>query len=128
MKEKSERKAPINLYRLFGVSTPEQHKAISGIDEIVLDLILLSLDTKSVEAITKPAMPFETFELGVAICETIGLPTGIWVTVAFQDPAPVISWTDEELTVMKSKSVAELQSAVAALRQYRGRSDLVKKL
>jgi len=127
MKANSERKA-VDLYRLFGVCTPEQEKAISEIDEIVLDLILLSLNTNDMKAIKKSALPFETFELAVAICEALGLPAGTWMIVAFDGPAPVVSWDSEELTVMKSKSVAELQGAVAALRRYRGRSGLVKLL
>jgi len=124
MTANSERKA-VDLYRLFGVCTPEQAKAISEIDEIMLDLVLLSLNTNDMKAIRKSASPFETFELGVPICETLGLSAGTWVPVHFHGPVPVIAWDDEELRTLQGKSVAELKGIVAALRRYRGHSGLV---
>lgn len=126
MREKSEPKAPIDLYKLLGVCTPEQDKAISEINEIVLDLILLSLGTEDLKTIKKSALPFETIEIGVAVCEALGLPTGTWLPVHFHGPVPVIAWEAEEWKVLQCRSVAELQGIVDGLRRYRGRSGLVK--
>jgi hypothetical protein len=128
MKRKSEPKAPANLYELFGVCTPEQAKAISEIDDIVLDLVLLSLGRDDLKTIKKSTAPFETFEIGVALCEALGLPTGTWLPVHFHGPVPVIVWEAEELKVIQGKSVAELQGIVDALARYSGRSDLVRML
>ena len=94
MKKHSKRRTPINLYQLFGVCTLEQDKAISKINELLLELILRSLDANGQMGVTNSRSAFEMFELDKAICDTLGLPTKTWMMVYFDGPRPVISWEE----------------------------------
>ena len=128
MKKNSKRSTPVNLYQLLGVCTPEQDKAISKINELLLELILRSLDANGQMGVTKSRSAFEMFELGKTICDTIGLPMKTWMMVYFDGPRPVISWEENDLRAIEGKTGAELEGNAVELERYRGRSDLVKLL
>ncbi len=128
MKENSKRITPINLFRLFGIFTPEQNEAISRIHKILLEFILRALDANGQMGVTKSRSAFEMFELDDAVCDALSLPIKTWVMVYFDGPSPIISWEENDQQVMIGKTVAELEGNLAALDRCRGRSDLVKLL
>src|ERR1035437_4328367 len=97
MKKNFKRSTPVNLYQLFVVCTPEQDKAISKINELLLELILRSLDANGQMGVTKSRSAFEMFELGKTICDTLGLSTKTWMMVYFNGSCPVISWEENDL-------------------------------
>ena len=126
MKKNSKRGTPIDLYRLFGVCTLEQDKAISKIYALLLELILRSLDANGQMGVTKSRSAFEMFELGKTICDIFGLPPKTWVMVYFDGPRPVVSWEENDLQTIQSKTGAELEGNAIELERYRKRSDLVR--
>ena len=126
MKKNSKRRTPVNLYQLLGVFTPEQDKAISKINELLLELILRSLDANGQMGDTKSRSAFEMFELDKAICDTLGLPMKTWMMVYFDGPRPVISWEENDLRTIQGKTAIELQDTAIELERYRRRSDLVR--
>jgi hypothetical protein len=126
MKKNSKRSTPVNLYQLFGVCTLEQDKAISKINELLFELILRSLDANGQMGVTKSKSAFEMFEFGKAICDTLGLPMKTWMLVYFDGPRPVVSWKENDLRTIQSKTGAELEGNVIELERYRKRSDLVR--
>jgi hypothetical protein len=128
MKKNSKRGTPVNLYRLFGICTPEQDEAISKINELLLELILRSLDANGQMGVTKSRSAFEMFELDKAICDTLGLPMKTWMMVYFDGPRPVISWEENDLRAIEGKTAIELQDNAVELERYRRRSDLVRLL
>jgi hypothetical protein len=128
MKKNSKRRTPINLYRLFGICTPEQDKAIAKINELLFELILRSLDANGQMGVTKSRSAFEMFELDKAICDTLGLPMKTLMMVYFDGPRPVISWEENDLRAIEGKTAIELQDTAIELERYRRRSDLVKLL
>ena len=126
MKKNSRRSTPVNLYQLFGVCTLEQDKAISKINELLFELILRSLDANGQMGVTKSRSAFEMFELGKTICDIFGLPPKTWVMVYFDGPRPVVSWGENDLRTIQSKTGAELEGNAIELERYRKRSDLVR--
>src|ERR1019366_5910501 len=128
MKKNCKRGTPIDLYRLFGVCTPEQDKAISKIYALLLELILRSLDANGQMGVTKSKSAFEMFELGKTICDILGLSTKTWMMVYFDGPRPVISWEENDMRTIQRKTAIELQADASELEQHRGRSDLVRLL
>ena len=128
MKKNCKRGTPIDLHRLFGVCTPEQEKAISKINELLLEMILRSLDANGQMGVTKSRSAFEMFKLGKTICDTLGLSTKTWMMIYFDGPRLVISWEENDLRTIQGKTAIELQDNAVELERYRGRSDLVKLL
>jgi hypothetical protein len=126
MKKNSKRSTPVNLYQLLGVCTPERDKAISKINELLLELILRSLDANGQMGVTKSRSAFEMFKLDKAICDTLGLPMKTWMMVYFDGPRPVISWEENDMRTIQGKTGAELEGNVIELERYRRRSDLVR--
>ena len=128
MKKSSTRRTPVNLYQLFGVCTLEQDRAISKINELLFELILRSLDANGQMGVTKSRSAFEMFELGKTICDTLGLSTKTWMMVYFDGSRPVISWEENDMRTIQSKTGAELEGNAVELERYRRRSDLVRLL
>src|ERR1017187_8407350 len=83
MEKNFKRRTSINLYQLFGVSTLEQDKAISKINELLLELILRSLDANGQIGVTKSKPAFEMFELEKFICNPLRLSTKAWTMASF---------------------------------------------
>src|ERR1035441_5875815 len=109
MKKHSKRRTPINLYQLFGVCTLEQDKAISKINELLLELILRSLDANGQMGVTNSRSAFEMFELDKTICDILGLSTKTWMMVYFDGPRPIISWEENDMRTIQRKTGIELQ-------------------
>ena len=128
MKKNCKRSTPIDLYRLFGVCTPEQDKAIAKINELLFELILRSLDANGQMGVTKSRSAFEMFELGKTICDILGLSTKTWMMVYFDGPRPVIAWEENDMRTIQGKTAIELQDNAVKLERYRRRSDLVRLL
>jgi hypothetical protein len=126
MKKNCKGGTPIDLYRLFGVCTREQDKAISKINELLFELILRSLDANGQMGVTKSKSAFEMFELDKAICDTLGLPMKTWMMVYFDGPRAVISWEENDMRTIQGKTAIELQTNAIELERYRRRSDLVR--
>ena len=119
---------PINLYRLFGLFTPQQENAIAKINELLLEMILHSLDANGHMGVTKSKSAFEMFELSDTICESLSLPMKTWLMVYFDGSRPVISWEKNVIRTMHDKTAAELQASAVKLQRHRRRSDLVRLL
>jgi hypothetical protein len=128
MKKNCKRSTPIDLYRLFGVCTPEQDKAISKINELLLELILRSLDANGQMGDTKSRSAFERFELDEAICDILGLSTKSLMMLYFDGTRPVISWEENDRRTIQGKTAVELQANASELERHRGRFDLVRML
>jgi hypothetical protein len=118
MKENSKRSTPVNLYQLLGVFTPEQDKAISKIYALLLELILRSLDANGQMGVTKSRSAFEMFKLGKTICDIFGLPPKTWVMIYFDGQRPVVSWEENDLRTIQSKTGAELEGNAIELERY----------
>ena len=119
MKKNSKRGTPIDLFRLFGVCTPEQDRAISKIYALLLELILRSLDANGQMGVTKSRSAFEMFDLDKAICDTLGLPMKTWMMVYFDSTRPVISWEENDLRTIQGKTGAELEGNAVELERHR---------
>jgi hypothetical protein len=128
MKKNFKGTIPVDLYRLFGVCTPEQDRAISKIYALLLELILRSLDANGQMGVTKSGSYFEMFELDKVICDTLGLSTKTWMMVYFDGSRPVISWEENDMRTIQGKTAIELQDNAVKLERYRRRSDLVRLL
>jgi hypothetical protein len=128
MKKNFKGTIPIDLYRLFGVFTSQQDKTISKINELLFELILRSLDANGHMGVTKSRSAFEMFELGKTICDIFGLPPKTWMMVYFDGPRPVVSWEENDLRTIQSKTGAELEGNAIELERHRERSDLVRLL
>jgi hypothetical protein len=126
MKKNFKGTIPIDLYRLFGVYTSQQDKAISKINDVLLELILRSLDANGQMGVTKSKSAFEMFELEKVICDIFGFSPKTWVMVYFDGPRLVVSWEENDRRAMQGKTAIELQANAVQLERHRGRADLVR--